>query len=66
LPLSQKHREIFNETAAIEQFSEWQGLPYGFHTFLLSAIDTPNDNFPGTFPKEFWPIAFALMEKVSP
>ena len=63
LPLSPKYREMFNETAAIEQFYEWQGLKYGYHTFLFGAIDVPdNDNFPATFPREFFPILFSFIE----
>ena len=46
LPLSPAKREIFNETAAIEKFFEWQGLPWGWHVVFFSLIDTPNDNLP--------------------
>jgi len=41
LPLSEESRAVFNETAAIEKFYELEGLPYGFHTFLSTWVDTP-------------------------
>jgi len=41
LPLSEERRAVFNETAAIEKFYELEGLPYGFHTFLSTWVDTP-------------------------
>jgi len=56
----QTRKKKFNETAAQEQFFEWQGLPYGFHVFFFSAFDTPNDNLPTLFPAEFFPIFFSL------
>ena len=63
LPLSSEQKKRFNETAANEQFFKWQGLPYGFHVFFFSAIDTPNDNLPTLFPAEFLPIVFSLLPK---
>ena len=33
---------------------------------MFSAIDTPNGNLPQTFPDEFFPIFFALVEQVAP
>ena len=63
LPLSPAKREIFNETAAIEKFFEWQGLPWGWHVVFFSLIDTPNDNLPDLFPAEILPIVLSFFPK---
>jgi len=62
MPLSAEMRETFNETAAQEFFFRTQGLPYGFHNFLFSWIDTPEDNWPDLFPKHFAGPVFSLVE----
>lgn len=41
MPLSDEKRAQFNETAAREFFWRTEGLPYGYHNFLYSWIDTP-------------------------
>mmetsp|Transcript_8979 Transcript_8979/g.15194 ORF Transcript_8979/g.15194 Transcript_8979/m.15194 type:complete len:185 (-) Transcript_8979:362-916(-) len=63
MPLSDESRAKFNETAAQEKFFQLEGLPYGFHTFLYSWIDTVEDNFPRVIPKDFVPIIFAVLER---
>ena len=63
MPLSDEQRSKFNETAAVEWFYSVQGLPYGYHNFLYSWIDTPDKNWPEILPKELVPIAFAIIEK---
>ena len=63
LPLASAQREIFNETAAIEKFYEFQGLPYGFHVFFFSILDSPNDNLPVLFPAEILPMLMSFIPK---
>lgn len=64
MPLSDEMREKFNETAAQEFFYRTQGLPYGFHNFLFSWIDTPDDNWPNLFPKHLAGPLFSVVETI--
>lgn len=50
VPLSAEMRAKFNETAAWEWFATVEGLPYGYHSFLSSWIDTPENNTPPVLP----------------
>lgn len=63
MPLSDEYRAKFDEKKAIEWFYQVEGLPYGYHNFLYGWIDTPEDNWPELLPKDFIPIAFAMIEK---
>lgn len=63
MPLSDEQRAKFNESAAAEWFYSVQGLPYGYHNFLYSWIDTPDRNWPEMLPKQLVPIAFAIIER---
>lgn len=64
MPLSDEKRAQFNETAAQEFFFKHQGLPYGFHNFLMSFADTTDDNLPLLLPKNLIGPAFALLERI--
>lgn len=44
LPLSANIRKDFNETAAVEAFKKYEGLPYGFPNLLWGWIDGPTGN----------------------
>jgi hypothetical protein len=63
MPLSDEARAKFNETAAQEFFFKTQGLPYGYHNFIYTWIDTPEDNYPRLLPKDIVPIIFSILEK---
>lgn len=63
MPLSDENRKKFNETAAIEWFKTVEGLPYGYHNFLYSWVDTETDNWPKLLANNLVPIAFAIIEK---
>lgn len=41
MPLADKMRAKFDEKKAVEFFYETEGLPYGYHNFLYSWVDTP-------------------------
>lgn len=62
MPLKPELRAKFNETSAQEFFFETQGLPYGYHNFLFSWIDTPSNNYPPIFPKDLIPVVFGFIE----
>jgi len=66
MPLSPENRAKFNETAAIEWFYAHEGLPYGYHNFLFSWVDTPEDNFPPILPYDILPIVFSVLEHILP
>jgi len=63
LPLSDEMRAKFNLTAAQEFFFKTEGLPYGYHNFMSSYIDTPEDNYPSLMPNDLMPTLFAMLEK---
>jgi len=62
MPLSKEKRAQFNETAAQEFFFKTQGLPYGYHNFLYSWVDTPEKNWPPILPKDLIVAAFGFIE----
>jgi len=49
---------MLNESAAVEFFLKTEGMPYGFHTFFYTWIDTPYDNLQAVIPPNFLPIFF--------
>lgn len=63
MPLSEKMRAAYNETAATEFFNTVQGLPYGYHNFLYGWVDTPFDNWPRLLPRDLVPVAFSIIER---
>ena len=63
MPLAQKYRDLFNETAAQEEFYRLEGLPYGYHNFIYGWVDTPNDNFPRMITPDLVPVVFSILEK---
>jgi len=66
LPLSDEYRNKFDEKAANKFFFETEGLPYGYHNFLFSWIDTPEMNWPPLVPTHLVPIGFGILEKIDP
>uniref|UniRef100_A0A7S3JJD4 Uncharacterized protein n=1 Tax=Euplotes harpa TaxID=151035 RepID=A0A7S3JJD4_9SPIT len=66
LPLKDEYRQKFNRTAAIEWFESVEGMPYGYHNFLFSWIDTVEDNYPPALPKDFIAIAFEMFGELMP
>ncbi len=67
LPLRQEIRDKFDVDKAMEWFTSGiEGLPYGYHNFLFSWIDTPHDNFPeATVQGEVLVSVFSIFEKVT-
>jgi hypothetical protein len=43
-----------------------EGLPYGYHNFLFSWLDTKNDNWPPFMPRYIGVVAFGLLEHIIP
>jgi len=64
LPLSDEKRAQFNNTAAVEWFEKMEGYPYGYHNFLFSWIDTPEDNYPDLMPYLLMPIVFEMLDTI--
>jgi hypothetical protein len=63
MPLSEEQRAKFDQASAEKWFYGVEGLPYGYHNFLYSWIDTPEDNLPKLLPVDLVPIVFAIIEK---
>ena len=61
LPLSPEKRAQFNQTAAIEFFSKYEGRDFGYHNFMTSMIDS-EDNFPVDIPAHFIPSIGVMIE----
>ena len=66
LPLKDELRAKFDLDAAVKWYNKMEGLPYGFHNFLFSWIDTPDKNFPDVLPSELLPVVFDLMDHILP
>ena len=46
--------------------NEVEGMPYGFHNFIFSWIDTTNNSFPLFGTNDFEDLFFSILEKFSP
>ncbi|CAI2364269.1 unnamed protein product [Moneuplotes crassus] len=66
LPLRDELRAKFNNTAALEFFETVEGMPYGYHNFLFSWIDTVDKNYPPVAPKELIPIVLDIFAQIMP
>ena len=66
LPLKDELREKFDNQKALEWFQSVEGMPYGYHNFLFSWIDTPDQNYPPVIAKDFIPIAFEMFGEILP
>ena len=66
LPMTAQFREKFDEKAAQEFYFMTEGLPYGYHNFIYTWLDTAVDNLPPLIPRSGIPIVFSVLEKVAP
>lgn len=68
MPLKKELADIMdqNEAKVWEYFNSVKGMPYGYHNFLFSWIDTEYKNFPKILDIDFVLEAFALIEVISP
>ena len=65
LPLREEYRNKLNAEKAWDWFeNEVEGLPYGYHNFLFSWIDTKNTSFPFIATNELTELVFSLMSKI--
>ncbi|MCQ2816174.1 MAG: hypothetical protein MJ252_02800 [archaeon] len=66
LPLSEEARAKFDEKKAVEWFKNGiEGLNYGYHNFLFTFIDTPDQNLPFVLTHEHFEFLFTILEKFS-
>lgn len=67
LPLKEEYRKKFDVEKANEWFeNEVEGLPYGYHNFILTWIDTPYNNFPFFTTSEIVEFLFSLVSLIYP
>lgn len=67
LPLREEYRNKLNVDKANLWFeNEAEGLPYGYHNFIFSWIDTTTKNFPFFTTPELVELVFSLISKVYP
>jgi len=66
MPLNTKSLLKFDQDAAREWFFQTEGLPYGYHNFLFSWLNTEKDNLPPILANEFFPVLAAIIEKELP
>ena len=67
LPLRDEYRNKLNADKAWAWFeNEMEGLPYGYHNFVFSWIDTEKDSFPFITTNEFEELFFSLLSKFYP
>ena len=65
LPLRDEYRNKLNVTKAWDWYeNEVEGLPYGYHNFIFSWIDTTNTSFPFVTTNELAELVFSLMSKI--
>lgn len=64
LPLQEKYRLEFNESAAIEYIRSVEGVPYGWHSFMYGWLDTPHANTAPPMDMEQLLLSFYVMEQL--
>lgn len=67
LPLKDEIRQKFDVEKAQKWFTSGiEGLNYGYHNFLYSWIDTPDDNLPSSIiQSEIFLSVFSILERIS-
>ena len=67
LPLKEEYRNKLNVAKANAWFeNEMEGLPYGYHNFIYTWIDTPYNNFPFFTTAEIAEFLFSVVSLVYP
>ena len=67
LPLREEYRKKLDVDKANSWFeNEVEGLPYGYHNFIFTWLDTPDKNFPFVTTHDFIDLVFSLVSKVYP
>ena len=67
LPLKEEYRQKLDvEKANLWFENEIEGLPYGYHNFIFTWIDTTSKNFPFVTSHEFVELVFSLVSKIYP
>jgi hypothetical protein len=67
LPLREEYREKFDMNKALDWFeNEVEGLPYGYHNFIPTWIDTVDKNFPFFTTAEITEFLFAVISYFYP
>ena len=65
LPLREEYRQKIDVDKANKWFKETvEGLPYGYHNFVFSFIDTKDRNFPWVTTNDFAELFFSIISKV--
>jgi hypothetical protein len=66
LPLREEIRNKLDVEKALKWFTSGiEGLPYGYHNFIYSWIDTPTENFPPLVTSDLVLSVFSVLEKIS-
>jgi hypothetical protein len=67
LPLKEEYRKKLDEKKANDWFiNVAEGLPYGYHNFIFSWIDTVDKNFPFIVTHEVVEFLFSIISYVAP
>jgi len=67
LPLKEEYRNKFDVNKANDWFeNEVEGLPYGYHNFIFTWIDTTTKNFPFVTTTELIEFVFSIVSKIYP
>ena len=67
LPLREEYRKKLDVEKANAWFeNEVEGLPYGYHNFIFTWIDTTTKNFPFFTTTEFAEFFFSILSKIYP
>lgn len=64
VPLSDAARAALNTTAAADFVFNNLGYPYGYHNFIATFFDTPDQNLPWPASWQFIELAFNLIQSV--
>jgi len=64
--LRPEYQQKFNEQAAIDWFKTVDGMPYGYHNFMFTFLDTPNSNLPRPFTQSLFEVAMGGWERIIP
>jgi len=66
LPLAEEYSRNFNEEQARNWFYSVEGMPYGWHNFLFTFLDTVANNLPRPITPDFFEHVMGVVERLIP
>ncbi|MDP2436861.1 MAG: hypothetical protein Q8P67_14015, partial [archaeon] len=66
IPLKKELRARLNVPAMVQFFEQVQGMPYGWHNFIFTFLDTEWDNLPRPITPDLFEVVMGVAERFIP